>query len=82
MNLPTSLPTSRRRFFTGIARSLGWASLGGFAVAQDLKRRRLQGDPNCIRLYTCTECAEFRGCTKPKAVEARAEAEGPSSSAR
>lgn len=44
------------------------ASLGGLAVAGELKRRRLANDPNCIRLWTCADCAEFDGCAKPKAA--------------
>ena len=65
------IATTRRGFFAAVARSLGFASLGGFAVAQEIKRRRLVNDPQCIKLLTCSDCAEFRGCTKPKAVAAR-----------
>ena len=71
MTPPITKPTDRRGFFSAIARTLGFASLGGFAVAQEVKRRRLANDPECLRFNPCRDCSEFAGCAKPKAREAR-----------
>lgn len=59
---------NRRAFLKTGTRYAMLASLGGLAVAGELKRRRLASDPNCIRLWTCADCAEFGGCTQPKAA--------------
>jgi hypothetical protein len=68
--LPEAL-LSRRGFFMTAARSGFLLALAAFAGGQEIKRRRLVNDPNCIRLSTCAECAEFNRCVKPKAREAR-----------
>jgi len=70
-------PLNRRRFLKTGTRYAMLASLGGLAVAGEAKRRRLENDPNCIRLWTCADCAEFGGCTKPKAATARRNSEEP-----
>jgi hypothetical protein len=71
MTPPILDPTDRRGFLARIARSLGFASMGAFAVAQEMKRRRLANDPECLRFNPCRDCSEFTGCSKPKAREAR-----------
>lgn len=64
--------TNRRDFVNTGARCLGVGAIVSFAGFQEVKRRRLVGDPRCIRLYTCSDCVEFSsGCTKDKAVAYR-----------
>lgn len=67
-------PRPRRDFIASGAR---YAAMGGFAAylgTQAIKRRRLEGDPNCVRLYTCRDCVEFAaGCRLPKADNYRAD---------
>jgi len=64
---------SRRRFFSTGARCVVAGGLAVFTAAQVIKGRRLAGDPNCIRLHTCSDCVEFSGgCTKDKAEQFRA----------
>jgi len=62
---PTTL--NRRTFLGSGARYGLLAGMGGLLVATEWKRRRLAGDPNCIRLVTCAECLEFGTCRRPKA---------------
>jgi len=64
-------PVNRRGFFTTAARSAALLALGAFAGWEEIKRRRLTNDPTCIKLTTCSECAEFVRCTQPKAQSAR-----------
>lgn len=71
MNRIPKGPLTRRSFFTTAARSGALLVLGAFAGWQELKRRRLANDPDCIRLNTCAECVEFNRCLKPKALDAR-----------
>lgn len=69
MKTPDSL--DRRQFLRAGTRYALLSALGGLAVAGELKRRRLADDPNCIRVWTCADCVEFGGCTKPKAQDFR-----------
>ncbi len=69
MNRLASL--DRRQFLTSGTRYVLLAGLGGLVVAGETKRRRLANDPNCIRPWTCADCAEFGGCTKPKSEDFR-----------
>ena len=46
-------------------------ALAAFAGWQEVKRRRLANDPNCLKLTVCSDCVEFGRCTKPKAQNAR-----------
>ena len=71
MNLLPQLPVNRRGFFTAAARAAALLALAAFAGGQEIKRRRLANDPNCLKLTTCSECTEFGRCTKPKAQDAR-----------
>ena len=71
MNNVSEGPLSRRRFFTTAARSGALLVLTTFAGWQEIKRRRLANDPNCIKLMTCADCIEFNRCLKPKAQGAR-----------
>lgn len=66
-----NLPLSRRKFLKSGARYSMLAGLGGLLTTEELKRRRLANDPNCIRVWTCADCAEFGGCTKNKALDFR-----------
>jgi hypothetical protein len=59
----------RRQFLQAGTRYALLSALGGLAVAGELKRRRLADDPNCVRLWTCTDCVEFGSCAKPKAQD-------------
>lgn len=61
----------RRDFLRSGTRYVLLAGLGGLVVAGESKRRRLANDPDCIRLWTCADCARFGGCTKPKAEDFR-----------
>ena len=68
--------TRRRQFFHTGARVLAVGGIASFAAFQEMKRRRLAGDPNCIKLHTCTHCVEFgNGCQKDKAQDYRAQQE-------
>ena len=71
MKDPNEISPSRRQFLATGARYLAAAGLGCLVGVQELKRRRLEGDPNCVKLYTCGQCVEFHGCSKPKALEFR-----------
>ncbi|HIG28887.1 MAG TPA: hypothetical protein EYQ50_14270 [Verrucomicrobiales bacterium] len=75
MNQSDNQSNSRRQFFST---SLRYLTLGGFSIlvaGQEMKRRRLANDPNCIRLYTCKDCVEFNGCKLEKSVAFRASEE-------
>ncbi len=61
----------RRAFLRSGTRYVLLAGLGGLVVAGESKRRRLANDPDCIRVWTCDDCAQFGGCTKPKAEDFR-----------
>jgi hypothetical protein len=61
----------RRRFLTAGTRYALLAGMAGLAVVAEIKRGRLAHDPNCIRLWTCADCAEFGGCPKTKAADFR-----------
>lgn len=64
--------TKRRQFVNAGARCLALGSIATFAAFQEIKRRRLDGDPSCIKLHTCTDCVELgSGCKKEKAVDYR-----------
>lgn len=64
----------RRQFLSAGVRCLAFGGVGAFVAMQEWKRRRLAGDPNCIRLNTCADCVEFSGgCTKDKAEAFRAQ---------
>ena len=68
--------TRRRDFVNAGARCLGVGAIVSFAGFQEIKRRRLVNDPNCILLHTCSDCVEFSsGCSKDKAVAFRVEKE-------
>ena len=62
---------NRRGFFVTAARSGALLALGTLAAWQEIKRRRLTNDSNCIKLSVCSDCVEFGHCTKPKAQSAR-----------
>ncbi len=63
----------RREFLTTGARLLGVGGMAAFVAAQAQKSRLLADDPNCIRLYTCSDCVELpHGCQLPKAQDFRA----------
>ena len=64
-------PESRRTFLSGMVRVAGLGSLAALVAGQELKRRRLVDDPECIRPNVCADCVEFGGCDLPKAVAAR-----------
>ena len=62
----------RRDFVSTGARCVAVGSIAAFAAFQEIKRQRLVGDPNCIKLETCSDCIELSsGCQKDKAVEYR-----------
>jgi hypothetical protein len=63
--------TGRREFLMSAVRSLALFAFAAFAAGQEIKRRRLANDPECIRLYSCPDCVEFGRCEKPKAREVR-----------
>lgn len=64
---------SRRDFLGTGARVLAFGALGTYAIAQGTKRKRLESDPNCVKLPTCYTCMEFSGCDLEKADKARAD---------
>ena len=67
----------RRKFFATGARTLAAGGLAAFVALQEVKRRRLAGDPNCIRLDTCSDCVELgAGCQLDKAEDFRARQAG------
>lgn len=68
---PFSSMNNRREWFLTLARSTALFTLAAFAMWEEVKRRRLANDPNCVKLSTCSNCVEFRRCTKPKAELAR-----------
>ena len=71
---PIATPTGRRDFFAIGMRTVIIGGIGGYALSQEAKRRRLANDPNCIRLNTCQDCVELpSGCQKDKAQNFRVE---------
>lgn len=71
MNANRPKSESRRCFLLTSGRFFGLGVLATLVAGQELKRRRLEGDPNCIKLFTCQDCREFNGCTQPKAEQFR-----------
>ena len=70
----TEATTKRRDFFATGMRCVIVGGIGSFAAVQEMKRRRLIGDPNCIKLETCSQCIELpAGCALDKAENFRAE---------
>ena len=66
-------PTTRREFLAAGARTLALGSFAAFFVHQHLRARRLENDPNCVKLPTCTDCIELpTGCRLPQAEAHRA----------
>ncbi|NOX98288.1 MAG: hypothetical protein GXP30_00880 [Verrucomicrobia bacterium] len=71
---PKPTTPARRQFFAIGMRTIIIGGIGSYAMSQEVKRRRLAGDPNCIQLDTCTQCIELSsGCTKDKAENFRVE---------
>ena len=66
-------PLRLREFLQQAPRWVFLAGFAAFAAFEHRKRTRLEGDPNCIRLWTCADCVEFGGCSKPKAETFRKE---------
>ncbi|MGZ8920672.1 MAG: hypothetical protein ACXW3L_06800 [Limisphaerales bacterium] len=64
-------PTTRREFIRTSGRCAGLGGIAALLIAGELKRRRLSNSSDCIKLYTCADCVEFRGCTRSKAEEFR-----------
>lgn len=63
----------RRTFLATGARLFGIGGMAAFAAAQAQKGQRLANDPNCIKLFTCSDCLELpNGCQLPKAQDFRA----------
>lgn len=71
MNPLPNCSVTRRGFFITAARSGVLLVLAAFATGQEIKRRRLVNDPNCVKLSVCSDCMEFGRCTKPKAQATR-----------
>jgi len=69
MNPSTSL--DRRQFLKSGMRYALLTGLGGLAVVGEAKRRRLENEPNCVRVWTCADCVEFGVCAKIKAQDFR-----------
>jgi len=64
----------RREFLATGARLFAVGGMAAFAAAQAKKGERLADDPNCIKLFTCSDCIELpNGCQLPKAQNFRAE---------
>jgi len=61
----------RRGFLRAVGRGGVLVSLGILAAWQEVKRRRLDNDPDCIRLSPCAACGKFARCTLPRARTAR-----------
>ena len=61
----------RRQFPKSGMRYVLFTGLGALAVAGEAKQRRLENDPNCVRVWASAECVEFGGCTKRKAQDYR-----------
>ena len=64
----------RRDFLATGARLFAVGGMAAFAAAQAKKSDRLANDPNCIKLFTCSDCIELpNGCQLPKAQNFRAD---------
>jgi hypothetical protein len=72
-----SLP--RRQWIAKAARSVIMTAMAAFGIGQVYKARKLENDPNCIRLYTCNDCVEYGGCELDKAVAFRQSQDKPAS---
>jgi len=68
-------PSNRRQFLNASARYVILGGLATYAVSQGLKAGRLVADPNCVKLYSCSDCVEFARCTKTKADDFRSRSE-------
>lgn len=79
MNQPLEKSESRRQFLLAGGRLLALGGLASYAAGQEIKRRRLLTDPNCVKLYGCEQCVELGGCTRPKAERFRLSRERASS---
>lgn len=65
---------NRRDFLNTGARVAAVGGIAAFAAFQEIKRQRLAGDPNCIKLETCSDCIELpNGCKLDKAEQFRAQ---------
>lgn len=70
---PRPSAPNRRDFLHHGARAVAVGGIAAFATFQEVKRRRLVGDPDCVKLETCSDCAELpNGCKLDKAVAFRA----------
>ena len=69
-----TIKANRRQFFKAGARVVALGGMAAYGAWQTFKSRRLENDPNCIRLYTCNQCVEFgAGCKLPKAENFRSQ---------
>lgn len=75
MNSKSDTPKNgRREFLATGARLFAVGGMAAFATAQARKGDRLADDPNCIKLFTCSDCIELpNGCQLPKANTFRAD---------
>jgi hypothetical protein len=71
MKHPAGKLETRREFLRAGGRYIALGGLACLVTVQEVKRRRLVGDPNCIRIATCRDCIEFQGCNKSRAEEFR-----------
>jgi hypothetical protein len=71
MNSSLHRSSSRRDFLASSGRSVALLALAVFAGWQEMKRRRLANDPECLKVSVCSDCLEFGRCDRPKATEAR-----------
>lgn len=71
-------PTTRREFLAAGARYLALGGFAAFFVQQQVRARRLENDPSCVKLPTCMDCIELpAGCRLPQAEAHRAAASPP-----
>lgn len=71
MNSSLHRSSSRRDFLAASGRSVVLLALAVFAGWQEMKRRRLADDPECLKVSVCSDCLEFGRCARPKARETR-----------
>ena len=71
MNQPLEKFENRRHFLLAGGRLLALGGLASYAAGQEIKRRRLLTDPNCVKLSGCEQCVEFGNCVLPKAERHR-----------
>lgn len=74
MNSLLHRSASRRDFLTASGRSVALLTLAVLAGWQEIKRRRLANDPECVKVSVCSDCLEFGRCARPKARETRRDA--------